>query len=730
LLNSQVSVGTITYLPSPANLTMKFSDLNRKILLSDKKIGQFGISKCGGLFCFENQQLTLITRNFRDILQNPTLYKDLLLTASRRTVNYNMYVFGKNIILIIDIFYIQIKSLKDMSQKILKFHSVFAPIYHVDSNIEINYNIIEFYDKKINLKESIRFLYTLSEINHLFIFNKIISKLEELKIQEPSELILKSIGIFILFFQIFFYINIRLKNTRVTQEIKFKKGIAYTHGLFNKRRVKIKTFTKPDYRYDNETKILSILDSPCFLKYMFIEETSKTIQFVTEICGEDLLFLLKTKSDLFERTSRKKYEVLDKMSGKISDRSLGETLSSRSLGETLSSRSLGEIKTNHNLTENTENHNLFTENTENHNLFTKNTENHNLTENTENHNSFTENSFFDEFFDKQTQFEMDTWNISGMHNILLEDDIFNHQKEILKKLQFCLQITQIFVKLHKSGIAYCNVCPENLFFKNNIFFLANFEESYHILYSNNEFINFLSNGNQKYKLGTENYRSPEIIEHNLFKKSLSVEDCQKSDIFSLAIIFHQILTGKHPFEKNSINIEDNILHHNYTLDFFLSGPIIDLFHHMLKKNLKIRPNIFTIEKHPVFWNNEKIYNFFATLSDLLEFHGETSLKIYTRLERNKSRVFNNKWINKIDDILVEDLRNYRIYNFNNVKGLLRVIRNKGRHYKETQPQIRNLFGSFPDGFIDYFTKRFPNLLMVCFYSSKAAANDELLSIFF
>lgn len=744
--NIHENADSVTYKKPSDIVVPRKNKKHTEISLPQKgELVNFGITKCGSLFFYENKQLTLITKNFKDILMTPRLYKDMLLTASRRTVNHQTRILGTSIILIIDVFYIQIKSLKNNKQEIMKYHSVFAPVYHVDTKVQINYDTIRYYNKTFIVGESVRFLYTLTPLNNLHFLNKVISKLNELNIQEPSEIILKGIGICLIFVQIFFYLRISLKNTRVTGKIVFKKDIAYTYGIFNKRQVVIKRFTEPDVRSDNETKILTLLHSSCFLKYMFIEETGKKLQFVRDICGVDLYTAIK--NDFKPSIGLDESSVSDgtlsvtgciiKDSENLLEPSLINKDATNFIDET--SRSDPHIVKSQNFKQNISEEgsqnarpNKISNNPIDVPINIQQNDSKNINQE---YSIDMKSSFYDEFGDSRPRPEMNspTLTLSTIRENIIDEfrsDLFKKQKQDKRKIQFCYEIVQIFVQLHREDIAYCNTCPENIFYKNKCFFLANFEECYSDAHSNTGFLESLQNMGKTHELGTENYRGPEIIEHNRFKRPLTVGECKKSDIFSLAIIFHQIITGKHPFCNYPASIEDNVLHNNYSLSTDLSGPVSDLLHHMLKKACENRLDIFQISKHPVFWSNDKIYNFFATLSDLLEFHGETSLRIYSRLERNKFKIFHGKWIHKLDDILVNELRAHRIYNFNNVKGLIRAIRNKGRHYKETIPSIRNLFISFPDGFIDYFTRRFPNLLMVCFYSAKTAANDELLSIFF
>ncbi|KFO86185.1 Serine/threonine-protein kinase/endoribonuclease IRE2, partial [Buceros rhinoceros silvestris] len=54
-----------------------------------------------------------------------------------------------------------------------------------------------------------------------------------------------------------------------------------------------------------------------------------------------------------------------------------------------------------------------------------------------------------------------------------------------------------------------------------------------------------------------------------------------------------------------------------------------------------------------------------------------------------------------------DLRKFRTYKGASVRDLLRAMRNKKHHYHELPPDVRTALGSVPDGFVQYFTSRFP-----------------------
>ncbi|KAK1347333.1 serine/threonine-protein kinase/endoribonuclease [Hamiltosporidium tvaerminnensis] len=178
------------------------------------------------------------------------------------------------------------------------------------------------------------------------------------------------------------------------------------------------------------------------------------------------------------------------------------------------------------------------------------------------------------------------------------------------------------------------------------------------------------------------------------------------------------------------DFEMNILNDKYKLVYLNDHNLHDLVCHCLKLHYMDRPDIFNVGCHPYFWDNEKKFNFLANLSDILENKTEESKRVFLRLERNKRKVFNKSWILYLDKRIEEELNIFRNYNFSTLKGLLRAIRNKGRHYKELPSEIKQLYISFPEGYVDYYVKRFPSLLMTCYYSAKCISTEELLKDFY
>lgn len=84
------------------------------------------------------------------------------------------------------------------------------------------------------------------------------------------------------------------------------------------------------------------------------------------------------------------------------------------------------------------------------------------------------------------------------------------------------------------------------------------------------------------------------------------------------------------------------------------------------------------------------------------------------------------WASALDSGLVSNLGRYRRYNFASLRDLLRVIRNKHSHFRELPPELQQRLGPLPTGFLDYFTSRFPQLLLCCYYfAARWLASDPV-----
>ncbi|KAI9201812.1 uncharacterized protein BJ171DRAFT_516596 [Polychytrium aggregatum] len=189
------------------------------------------------------------------------------------------------------------------------------------------------------------------------------------------------------------------------------------------------------------------------------------------------------------------------------------------------------------------------------------------------------------------------------------------------------------------------------------------------------------------------------------------------DIFSAGCVFYYVLSGgQHPYGER-YSREMNVMKGNFRLerlDALGEEGILakDLIRRMISKDPKKRPDSAMVLIHPYFWNPARRLSFLQDVSDRFESEERDPPSALLKvLERGGTKVIGNDWCRKIDRILLEDLGKYRKYETTSVRDLLRALRNKKHHYQDLSESARKILGELPDGFLGYFTSRFPNLLL-------------------
>uniref|UniRef100_A0A672MPQ9 Serine/threonine-protein kinase/endoribonuclease IRE1 n=1 Tax=Sinocyclocheilus grahami TaxID=75366 RepID=A0A672MPQ9_SINGR len=222
--------------------------------------------------------------------------------------------------------------------------------------------------------------------------------------------------------------------------------------------------------------------------------------------------------------------------------------------------------------------------------------------------------------------------------------------------------------------------------------------------------------------GTEGWIAPELLINAPKGNPTSAVD-----IFSAGCVFYYVTSkGQHPF-GDTLRRQANILSGIYNLDHFMEDiheDVIgrDLIERMISAEPETRPSAVSILKHPFFWSPEKQLQFFQDVSDRIEKEPADSA-IVARLENSGRSVVKTNWRMHISAPLQADLRKFRTYKGNSVRDLLRALRNKKHHYHELPPEVQTALGEVPDGFVAYFTSRFPRLLL-----HTHSAKETLLSL--
>ncbi|XP_065558599.1 serine/threonine-protein kinase/endoribonuclease IRE1-like isoform X1 [Artemia franciscana] len=227
--------------------------------------------------------------------------------------------------------------------------------------------------------------------------------------------------------------------------------------------------------------------------------------------------------------------------------------------------------------------------------------------------------------------------------------------------------------------------------------------------------------------GTDGWIAPEMMDaFEIQRTTCSV------DIFSLGCVFYYVLTeGSHPF-GDALRRQANILNGNYSL----SG-LTEIDHYsairLVEKTLHMdgneRPTAKAILKHPMFWPKEKILAFFQDVSDRIEKESLESF-VVVALERGGWEIVKGDWKACLDPVVQSDLRRFRTYQGRSVRDLLRALRNKRHHYQESSNETRQALGKIPDEFCDYWTKRFPRLLMHTWHAMHCIKHEDIFTRYY
>lgn len=193
------------------------------------------------------------------------------------------------------------------------------------------------------------------------------------------------------------------------------------------------------------------------------------------------------------------------------------------------------------------------------------------------------------------------------------------------------------------------------------------------------------------------------------------------DIFSLGLIFYYVLTqGGHPFDVGgSYMREVNIRNNNFELDqlrslgdfhFEARNLIESMLHHEPKK----RPTAKDVMAHPFFWSAKKRLNFLCDVSD----HFEKEIRdppspALSALESFAYEVSKGDFLKPLGKEFVDSMGKQRKYTGSRLLDLLRALRNKKNHYEDMSDSLKDRVGPLPEGYLSFWTRKFPSLLTVC-----------------
>lgn len=195
------------------------------------------------------------------------------------------------------------------------------------------------------------------------------------------------------------------------------------------------------------------------------------------------------------------------------------------------------------------------------------------------------------------------------------------------------------------------------------------------------------------------------------------------------VYFYVLTNGKHPF-GDSVHRQANILTGEFNLKPLNNEnqQAIKLIERMISLRPSDRPTTAAILKHPIFWNQGRILAFFQDVSDRVEKEAEDSV-VLRRLEESCG-VLRGDWRSVIDSEVAEDLRKYRNYRGDSVRDLLRALRNKKHHYRELSRQAQKNLGEIPLGFVQYWTERFPLLLLHSWLAMQCVKREPIFRSYY
>ncbi|XP_060030086.1 serine/threonine-protein kinase/endoribonuclease IRE2 [Erinaceus europaeus] len=231
--------------------------------------------------------------------------------------------------------------------------------------------------------------------------------------------------------------------------------------------------------------------------------------------------------------------------------------------------------------------------------------------------------------------------------------------------------------------------------------------------------------------GTEGWMAPELLQ--LQCQPLG-SPTSAVDIFSAGCLFYYVLSGgSHPFGADLYR-QANILAGTPCLahleeDTHDKVTARDLVEAMLSPLPWTRPSAQGVLAHPFFWSRVKELQFFQDVSDWLEKEPEQG-PLVAALEEGGSTVVRGDWHRHISLPLQTDLRRFRSYKGTSVRDLLRAMRNKKHHYRELPTEVQQTLGPVPDGFVGYFTGRFPRLLLHTHRAMRSCATESLFLAYF
>ncbi len=198
------------------------------------------------------------------------------------------------------------------------------------------------------------------------------------------------------------------------------------------------------------------------------------------------------------------------------------------------------------------------------------------------------------------------------------------------------------------------------------------------------------------------------------------------DIFSLGLVFFYVLTkGSHPFDCGDRYMREvNIRKATFSLDGLdvlgdFAFEAKDLVEQMISSTPQQRPRTRAVMSHPFFWAAKKRLGFLCDVSDHFEKEPrDPPSEALQNLEALAPSVAcrgvaGGDFLKRLPKEFVDSLGKQRKYTGDRMLDLLRALRNKRNHYEDMSEALRRMVGTLPEGYLGFWTRRFPNLLIEC-----------------
>jgi serine/threonine-protein kinase/endoribonuclease IRE1 len=244
--------------------------------------------------------------------------------------------------------------------------------------------------------------------------------------------------------------------------------------------------------------------------------------------------------------------------------------------------------------------------------------------------------------------------------------------------------------------------------------------------------------------GTSGWRAPELLLDDDANQGTSVIDASTDggsgsilvssdvmpgnrratraiDIFSLGLVFFYVLTkGSHPFDCGDRYMREvNIRKGQFDLsrldmygEYGLEAE--NLIGSMLAPDPKQRPAARQVMAHPFFWPPKKRLNFLCDVSDHFEKERrDPPSDALMELESCAPKVVRGDFLKWLSKDFVDSMGKQRKYTGSRLLDLLRALRNKKNHYEDMTDKLKKEVGPLPDGYLSFWTSKFPNLLISC-----------------